>query len=289
MVLGLLLRSASSSTTSTSVSPALTAAAAPCGVEAKKRGESDDCRVSDAPADTRPPTGLGETQDEEDPDWELVEALPEESTTGPLSVDDYLVVDSTSGDATPCDSSRDLAASTQRLSTSEEEGADKAKSSEKAQESPVVGCSVSSCCEAPPSPMASTNTKAEAGHQEAEREPPRQVEESEQSFRCGGCGTHIFKACEVISANYHAQSSPGYLLSATHNVTISTEVQQAVYTSGDYDIQEVSCQHCAKLLGVTYVNTPDPKFKYKIGKFLVGSDRLTLPDGHVHPLTHDKA
>jgi len=111
--------------------------------------------------------------------------------------------------------------------------------------------------------------------------------DDEPSFSCIMCRSPIFKADDIISSNYHAQTSPGYLISQARNTTISPELQTATYTTGQYTIQEVMCQRCSATLGVTYSGAAEPRNHYKVGKILVGRDRLQLPPGVVHPM--DKA
>lgn len=108
--------------------------------------------------------------------------------------------------------------------------------------------------------------------------------DDEPSFRCLSCRSPVFKAFEIVSSNYHAQTSPGYLTSAIRNVQVSDDMQTATYTTGKYTIQEVSCQACSAVLGVTYSAAADARNQYKVGKFLIGRDRLQLPPGVTHPM-----
>mmetsp|Transcript_66834 Transcript_66834/g.175223 ORF Transcript_66834/g.175223 Transcript_66834/m.175223 type:complete len:288 (+) Transcript_66834:224-1087(+) len=113
--------------------------------------------------------------------------------------------------------------------------------------------------------------------------------DDERIFSCLMCRSPIFKADDIVSSNYHAQTSPGYLLGAARSISISSELQTATYTTGQYTIQEVMCQRCSATLGVTYSAAAEPSNQYKVGKFLVGRDRLQLPPGVVHPMDKAKA
>jgi len=108
--------------------------------------------------------------------------------------------------------------------------------------------------------------------------------DDEPSYRCLACKTPIFKSGDILSSRYNAKTSPGYLLKELRNVQISDVKQTAVYTSGKYEIQDVLCVTCSAVLGVTYSNAADCRNQYKVGKFLVGCDRLQLPPGESHPL-----
>lgn len=103
-------------------------------------------------------------------------------------------------------------------------------------------------------------------------------------YLCAKCETHIFQEEDILSSNYHAMSGPGYLTAAARNVCESPELQTQMYTTGKYTVREVSCSQCSNVLGVTYVGTADARNRYKVGKFLLGRDRLKLPPGVVHPM-----
>lgn len=113
---------------------------------------------------------------------------------------------------------------------------------------------------------------------------PVGVAENRDGYLCGTCDNPIFKDEDVLSSNYHAMTGPGYLTSTANNVNISPELQRQLYTTGKYTVREVSCSCCSAVLGVTYVGAVDARNRYKVGKFLVGRDRLRLPDGKVHPM-----
>lgn len=111
--------------------------------------------------------------------------------------------------------------------------------------------------------------------------PPKKDEEP--SYSCGTCCQAIFKGPEILSSNYHAMTGPGYLTGAAHNIKLATESQVAVYTTGRYTIKEIFCDACNNCLGITYVGAADARNEYKVGKFLIGRDRLQLPPGVSHP------
>ncbi|CAJ1386084.1 unnamed protein product, partial [Effrenium voratum] len=114
-------------------------------------------------------------------------------------------------------------------------------------------------------------------------EPPVQEPVEEHGYRCRGCNTCIFRGADILSSNYQAMTGPGYLIDATQNTVASEATQTVMYTTGSYVIREVSCELCDNKLGVTYVVAPEAKMEYKVGKFLLGADRLILPPGVTHP------
>eukprot|EP00931_Biecheleriopsis_adriatica_P056324 TRINITY_DN33375_c0_g1_i1.p1 TRINITY_DN33375_c0_g1~~TRINITY_DN33375_c0_g1_i1.p1 ORF type:complete len:262 (-),score=63.49 TRINITY_DN33375_c0_g1_i1:60-845(-) len=125
--------------------------------------------------------------------------------------------------------------------------------------------------------------------QEAETSPASQPNdhdkepEDESGYRCRSCGMDIFREADILSSNYQAMTGPGYLIAATRNTSAAAETQAVVYTTGTYMVREVSCEFCDNKLGVTYAVAPDARNAYKVGKFLIGADRLILPPGVTHP------
>lgn len=105
----------------------------------------------------------------------------------------------------------------------------------------------------------------------------------EHGFRCLKCNASIFEEAEIVSSNYHAMTGPGYLTSAAQNVTLASDSQVVAYTTGRYTICEVSCKHCNAVLGAHYLGAADVRNQYKVGKYLLGRDRLVLPPGVSHP------
>jgi len=285
MVWGL-LRSSSASTTSTSASPALTAAAAPHRLDEVKQ-QAEPVVVKAAPKDTRPE----HSESDEELDWELIEAAPAVHVVDKLSVDgEYLVVASTSGEASPGEvfrSEADMATPRQ----SSDEGQLKRQDTEASRElvASSKGSPASSCptTPRPASNTAHTSVKApsvDGNISSDDRQPPQAAEDDADSFRCKGCGVHVFMTHEIISSNYHVHTSPGYLLGRVQNISIADKMEQAKYTTGIYDIKEVTCERCSTVLGVTYCKSHNVEYRYKEGKFLIGSDRLQMPEGVFHPL-----
>lgn len=105
----------------------------------------------------------------------------------------------------------------------------------------------------------------------------------QHGYCCRGCNACIFHGSDILSSNYQAMTGPGYLIDATQNTVAVPDTQTVVYTTGSYVIREVCCEFCDNKLGVTYVVAPDARNEYKVGKFLLGADRLILPPGVTHP------
>jgi len=229
----------------------------------------------------------------EEDDWELLEAATDpapsiapvaEPASEPAAFeDDFYLVDGDSGDAS-CES--DGGMETPRQSPSDDDLEEPAGGEEPQQQQPPPAPAEPQHQEevAAPAPALVVQAKESGTESEAASDCSSTTVDEEPNFRCQGCKIPVFKSCDVLSSNYHAQTSPGYLLGAIHNVQVSEDEQSAVYTTGRYSIQEVTCKQCRAVLGVTYSGASDARNQYKVGKFLVGRDRLMLPDGVVHPM-----
>jgi len=223
-------------------------------------------------------------------EWQLVDSSShDQHDMEPLVIEDYLVVADKHAEVTSVGAEADLAAGEAikgepmlaRLSAEEEELATTAShvSEDKVEEVPSITTE---------EVKESVDKADEEGVAAAPAPVPEVQEEPEPCFRCRQCGQSVFKPCDVISANYHAQTSPGYLTGACSNVRISCDVQTVVYTTGQYSVQDVQCSRCSAVLGITYTGADNARNQYKVGKYLVGIDRLVLPPGTVHPMDKSK-
>lgn len=237
-----------------------------------KQQPAPELRKAPVPADTP------EDSDEES-GWEVVEACHGSPADG-----EFLVVDSTPAEALvgeACEAEADEPGPGSDAGLVETSG----DLDFSTKESPASSCAVTPRPPQSPRPgEASPVGKASDRNTDDDRPSPPPPEEEPGTFGCKGCSAPIFKAKDIISSNYHAQTSPGYLLGEANGISISDRVETAKYTTGAYDIKEVSCERCGKVLGVTYCKSHNPEYRYKEGKFLVGSDRLRMPEGVEHPM-----
>uniref|UniRef100_A0A7S1AGJ3 Yippee domain-containing protein n=1 Tax=Noctiluca scintillans TaxID=2966 RepID=A0A7S1AGJ3_NOCSC len=90
------------------------------------------------------------------------------------------------------------------------------------------------------------------------------------------CGNSVVKI-EAILADYRMPSGPAYLAETAQNVSVLEEVQPAVLGNGEYTAREVVCARCRAALGVTYVSALERDNEFRVGKFLLGQDQMTLP------------
>jgi len=196
--------------------------------------------------------------------WSLLEARPSSNLDGTLVVDDYLLIKESTADpaAGPCvDGAAGPPPGEVPLWSASVEQAFASGISD-AKKTASVALPVT------PAPGPIKDMHEDVG----------------QMYLCAKCEAHIFKEEDIMSSNYHAMSGPGYLTTAARSVCESPELQTQMYTTGKYTVREVSCSQCSNVLGVTYVGTADATNRYKVGKFLLGRDRLKLPIGIVHPM-----
>jgi len=197
-----------------------------------------------------------------DVDWELVDAGAHRGDAGLVVEDEFLMIECVEN--APCQSRGN-----------QEEPSPKAKNDDKLR----LGAPVCNpLFQAQPRIVVTkkpSDESSDGGSTSTDDEP---------SYRCLGCKIPVFKNGDILSSRYNAKTSPGYLLKDVRNVQLSDVRQTAIYTSGKYEIQDVLCVNCSAVLGVTYSNAADSRNQYKVGKFLVGCDRLQLPPGVTHPL-----
>eukprot|EP00397_Hematodinium_sp_SG-2012_P019222 GEMP01019740.1.p1 GENE.GEMP01019740.1~~GEMP01019740.1.p1 ORF type:complete len:551 (-),score=106.78 GEMP01019740.1:820-2472(-) len=96
-------------------------------------------------------------------------------------------------------------------------------------------------------------------------------------LHCAECMTPLLLQSDVVSTNYRISTGRAYLCSMARNVSISTLITHATYTTGVYKVAQVECAICSASLGVKYVGTLDPTNNYKIGKYLMGQSQIIVP------------
>lgn len=228
---------------------------------------------------------LDEAHDTDDEGWDFVGVTPQVGSVGKFVIDDYLTtqVSSTdrndSIDSTPKEAGANEVTKLLAGDASSSENYEPRTPSTAPEEAAVTE-NID-----PVTPVLSTPT----GPSEEFLETTSGTESMDESgYQCFSCGRLIFKESNITSANYNTTTGPAYLISSASNVSIAMEKQQVLYSTGWYTIQEVGCQRCSVNLGVTYTAVNDHQYKYKVGKFLIGVDKLRLPPGTVHPQEKNK-
>lgn len=237
------------------------------------------------------------SEDDDHWQWSLLGACPSSDLDGTLVVDDYLVIKDSMVPSAPQDSAEQNDGTTFKCMESHELFTSMmAKAS--MTDPGVPGHGADGAAGPPPGEVPPWSAPVEPvfpGAADAKKKASPSVEpapgpiedthkEVGSSYLCTKCDAHIFEEEDILSSNYHAMSGPGYLTAAARNTRELPELQTQMYTTGKYTVREVSCQHCGNVLGVTYVGTADARNCYKVGKFLLGRDRLKLPPGVVHPM-----
>lgn len=104
-------------------------------------------------------------------------------------------------------------------------------------------------------------------------------QEDESTLQCLACGVPILQVEDILSSSYRITTSPAYLTRQAHNVAFGEESHEVMYTSGQYTVRDIACACCAARLGVVYVGALNAVNQHKVGKFLMGQDRLLVPSG----------
>jgi len=96
-------------------------------------------------------------------------------------------------------------------------------------------------------------------------------------LQCLACSNPLLKEADIVSSDYRVQTGRAYLVTNAYNINFADEIQEAVYTTGQYSIKDISCMRCATKLGITYVGASDEANHYKLGKFLIAQEHLFAP------------
>ncbi|EFQ98914.1 yippee family protein [Nannizzia gypsea CBS 118893] len=118
-----------------------------------------------------------------------------------------------------------------------------------------------------------------------------QGDEQESTLRCTNCAASICLASQVISKGFTGRHGRAYLIAdpkAPHpalSVLANTVAHRAVprqLVTGSHTVSDIACRFCHTVLGWKYLAAEEESQKYKVGKFIVESKRVSLSrDGPV--------
>ncbi|KAK2814200.1 hypothetical protein FQN49_008266 [Arthroderma sp. PD_2] len=107
----------------------------------------------------------------------------------------------------------------------------------------------------------------------------------ESSLRCANCAATICLTSQVISKGFTGRHGRAYLVSdpkAAHpalSALANTVTHRAVprqLVTGAHTVSDIACRFCHTVLGWKYLAAEDETQKYKVGKFIVESKRISL-------------
>jgi hypothetical protein len=135
-----------------------------------------------------------------------------------------------------------------------------------------------------PSPRLSPDSKA--------RKPEKYLEGHVPYLRCAGCASHLCFASQIISKGFTGRHGRAYLVSAEPvatavsvsassspttslpNTTLQRPVPRQLVT-GAHTVSDVSCKLCDSVLGLKYVAAEEESQRYKVGKFILETKKIT--------------
>ncbi|KAG1662309.1 hypothetical protein FOA52_011467 [Chlamydomonas sp. UWO 241] len=85
---------------------------------------------------------------------------------------------------------------------------------------------------------------------------------------CSNCHAHLTNHDDVYSKNFQGRHGRAYLCSNVVNVSVGAKEQRLLIT-GLHTVADITCNHCATVLGWKYEHAFEPSQKYKEGKFIV--------------------
>lgn len=112
-------------------------------------------------------------------------------------------------------------------------------------------------------------------------------------LRCAGCASHLCLTSQIISKGFTGRHGRAYLVSAepvASAVSISasssptaslpnTILQHPVprqLVTGAHTVSDVSCTFCGSVLGWKYVAAEEESQRYKVGKFILETKKITV-------------
>ncbi|KAJ5894437.1 hypothetical protein N7495_006128 [Penicillium taxi] len=110
-------------------------------------------------------------------------------------------------------------------------------------------------------------------------------------LRCTGCAAHICLTSQIISKGFTGRYGRAYLVSAdlTSSVSVSASSSPTVslpntvlhepaprqLITGAHTVSDVVCIFCESVLGWKYVSAEEESQRYKVGKFILETRRIT--------------
>ncbi|KAJ5981638.1 hypothetical protein N7499_009310 [Penicillium canescens] len=124
------------------------------------------------------------------------------------------------------------------------------------------------------------------------RKPEKYLEGHVPYLRCAGCASHLCFASQIISKGFTGRHGRAYLVSAEPVATaVSVSASSSPTTSlpntilqrpvprqlvtGAHTVSDVSCAFCDSVLGWKYVAAEEESQRYKVGKFILETKKIT--------------
>jgi len=111
-------------------------------------------------------------------------------------------------------------------------------------------------------------------------------------LRCSRCAADVCLASQIVSKGFNGQHGRAYLVSlepvasaisvsASSSPTVSlpnTILQKPVWrqlVTGGHTVSDMSCASCGSVLGWKYVAADEESQRYKVGKFILETKKIT--------------
>ncbi|KAF3492052.1 yippee family protein [Arthroderma uncinatum] len=121
---------------------------------------------------------------------------------------------------------------------------------------------------------------------------PQTEADHESSLRCANCAATICLTSQVVSKGFTGRHGRAYLVAdpkAAHpaaSALANTVAHRAVarqLVTGAHTVSDIACRFCHSVLGWKYIAAEDESQKYKVGKFIVESKRISLSSSWERP------
>ncbi|KAI9481044.1 MAG: Yippee/Mis18 [Benjaminiella poitrasii] len=98
-------------------------------------------------------------------------------------------------------------------------------------------------------------------------------------YGCSKCGTHLATTESILSTQFQGQHGQAFLFETVVNISLG-KAEDREMTTGLHRVRDISCIHCSRMLGWTYVKAYNSDNKYKEGKFILEKKLLKLHSDH---------
>lgn len=99
------------------------------------------------------------------------------------------------------------------------------------------------------------------------------------TLRCGSCSTDLAFASQIVSKGFTGRHGKAFLVAPPHgqqsllNLRIGRNENRQLVT-GWHVVADISCGTCSTKLGWKYVDAKEASQKYKVGKFILETERV---------------
>lgn len=133
--------------------------------------------------------------------------------------------------------------------------------------------------------------KQDVGLSPSPSDPTKYLDGHVSYLQCTGCAAQLCLTLQIISKGFTGRHGRAYLVSAESAAAVSVSASSSPTASlpntvlhhpvprqlvtGAHTVSDVSCAFCGSVLGWKYVAAEEESQRYKVGKFILETKRIT--------------